>query len=65
MTQAEAKAQIIPLWREWLQANRSDKASQDMQLFHAYVQKEHPHLLNFRYAGDQWQTFKMWIQDLH
>lgn len=62
MTQAEAKAQIIPLWHEWLQVNRSDKASQDMQLFYAYVQKEHPHLLNFRYAGDQWQTFKMWIE---
>ncbi|MGE8318331.1 MAG: hypothetical protein ACN6OP_12805 [Pseudomonadales bacterium] len=63
MTQAEAKAQIVPLWQEWLQANRSGKQSHDMQMFHAYVEQHYPQLLKFRAAGDKWQTFKMWIQD--
>lgn len=65
MTQAEAKAQIVPLWLGWLETNRSGKISQDMQMFHAYVEQNYPHVLKFRAAGDQWQTFKMWIQDLH
>lgn len=63
MTHDEAKQHIIPLWREWLQSNRSGKRSQDMLLFHAFVGRNYPHLLKFRAAGDKWQTFKAWIED--
>ena len=63
MTQDEAKNQIIPLWREWLHSNRSGKLPQDMLLFHAFVKKNHAHLMGFRAGGDKWQTLKSWIED--
>ncbi|WP_291585772.1 hypothetical protein [Comamonas sp. UBA7528] len=65
MTQAEAKKQIVELWKTWLQDNSSGKLSQDMLTFYANLKKQCPELLSFRAAGDKWQTVKMWIQAVY
>lgn len=63
MTQDEAKQRVTNLWMDWLATRARTTLSQDMQVFYAHLQKQHPHVLSFRAAGDKWQTVKSWIQD--
>ncbi|QTW17802.1 hypothetical protein [Comamonas kerstersii] len=63
MTQAEAKEHIVSLWKEWLLTREPSDKYNDMLIFYAQLRRNHPELLNFRAAGDKWQTVKIWIQD--
>lgn len=62
MKQAEAKPQIISLWKDWLRANASGSTGQDMQLFYNFLREQAPDLLTFKASGDKWQVVKGWIQ---
>lgn len=63
MTQDEAKQHVTSLWMDWLATRERTTLSQDMQVFYADLQTQHPHVLSFRASGDKWQTVKSWIQD--
>lgn len=63
MKQTEAKEHIVALWKEWIKTREQAEKSGDMLIFYAQLSRNHPELLNFRAAGDKWQTVKIWIQD--
>jgi hypothetical protein len=57
--QSELKPLII---QEWLSWQGEGSTSQRLMSFYRYLEKEKPHLLSFRCAGDKWQTFKLMLK---
>ena len=54
MKQSDAKKAIIELW---MKRPDGQRRQQDIKYFYPQVEREHPELLKFRYAGDKWQLF--------
>ena len=59
-----AEIQILAEWVDWRAENlvRGEQASGiDGVVFYDFLQKEKPHLLDFRYTSDQWQIIHAWL----
>jgi hypothetical protein len=60
------KVLIIDAWDKWVKGKipKGEKGT-DMQglEFHAYLSREKPLLLEFKYAGNRWQQVKVWLRE--
>lgn len=64
MTQDQAKAIVLRLFRQWVSDNGKrlpHEAPEGGLLFYGWLGKEHPEALNFRATGDKWQVVHGWL----
>ena len=64
MKKDEAKRLVLQEWDDWAAKNLSPghKASgTDGLIFFGYLQKQRPHLLEFKTSGDRWLTVHGWL----
>lgn len=66
MKQAEAKQQVVRLFREWAAANGKSiphTAAEGGFMFYGWLRTNHPEALEFRATGDKWQTVHIWLRE--
>lgn len=63
MKKDEAKQRIRNLFPQWKSANPQVGAAAPL-VFYAFIQNEHPYLLEFRDSGDRYQTVACWVSSL-
>jgi hypothetical protein len=64
MKKDEAKRLVLQEWDDWATKNLppGHKASgTDGLIFFGYLQKQRPHLLEFKTSGDRWLTVHGWL----
>lgn len=64
MTQVQAKAMVLSLFKEWAADNGKripHEAVEGGMLFYGWLEKERPEALNFRASGDKWQVVHGWL----
>ena len=64
MKRNEAKRLILQEWDDWVAKNlpHGQKArGTDGLIFFGYLQKQRPHLLEFKTSGDRWLTVHGWL----
>ncbi len=65
MKQAEARTQILRLFRHWAAANGKVIPHTEPEggfVFYGWLESEHPEALRFRDVGDKWQTVHIWLR---
>ena len=64
MKSGEAKRLVLQEWDDWAAKNLppGQKASgTDGLIFFGYLQRQRPHLLEFKASGDRWVTVHGWL----
>jgi len=62
MKQADAKKMILKAFDEWrVRQGLHTPNKRDALAFYADIQKDQPHLLDFRCSYDKWQKVKDWL----
>ena len=64
MKKDEAKRLVLQEWDDWAAKNLppGQKArGTDGLIFFGYLQKQRPHLLEFKTSGDRWPTVHGWL----
>ena len=62
MLKAEAETQIVAEWSRYIAENPIPHPTTISALsFYAHLQKNCPHLIQFRCHGDKWQVVKGWL----
>jgi|HubBroStandDraft_4_1064222.scaffolds.fasta_scaffold2982720_1 hypothetical protein len=56
-----AKWAVIKEWDAWVSKHGEEARIGDGMFFFAYLQRECPDLLDFKYPGDKWQAVHGWL----